>query len=549
MTNDPTTQRRFPFPEGKGPGVRSPIAYFEAHQRTLDLALIALVTAIAAALRLASLGRIPYGVHPDEAQLGTDAHRIMSEGWIGVYTHAALGQPAGHSYLATPAIWLFGDTPFALRLTLALVALVAVPLLYLVARVSLGRAEAFFASLMLAISYWHLLYSRVSHWSISYGTVVLAVLLCLLVAMRTRQWPWFAAAGLLLGAGVYTYNVYPIAIGAVAVSVAIVTIVRYRGDLRWWLRSLALMFGVALIVAAPMIWYVADPDAYYWQHLNDYSNVSVRKTPEYRQADTGGKIRILAAQAKRFAATYAWNGRVDDVDGNGLRPMFDPLTLVLLLSGIAIAIRRRGEPAMIAALCCFAIIPLPAVLQRGSMMRGPVGAAPFAMLLAALPLAAVWRGAMRETPVVRAGAVLLIACFVAFIGAMNVHDYFWTWRESPVVRQVYFSEMTTASDYMRALPPAAYVYFYSERASINLEMRQFLAPDVRGEDRSREFSALAGSIDGIDRTRPAVFVLLGPYVDLLPSIEARYPGGAPREFSRDGKFEFVAYEVGLASSQ
>ena len=97
------------------------------------------------------LGNVPYGVHSDEAQVGTDAHRILSEGWIGVYTHAALGQPAGHAYLTTPSIWLLGDNAFALRLPLALVALAAIPLLYLLVRVSFGRVEAAFASTLLAV--------------------------------------------------------------------------------------------------------------------------------------------------------------------------------------------------------------------------------------------------------------------------------------------------------------------------------------------------------------------------------------------------------------
>ena len=51
---------------------------------------------------------------------------------------------------------------------------------------------------------------------------------------------------------------------------------------------------------------------------------------------------------------------------------------------------------VIAALCAFAIIPLPAVLQKGSIMREPVGAAPYAMFLAALPLAWLWRRGMRS---------------------------------------------------------------------------------------------------------------------------------------------------------
>ena len=44
--------------------------------------------------------------------------------------------------------------------------------------------------------------------------------------------------------------------------------------------------------------------------------------------------------------------------------------------------------AIVAAICCLVIIPLPATLQQGSVMRQPVAVAPYVALLAALPLAA-----------------------------------------------------------------------------------------------------------------------------------------------------------------
>ena len=158
--------------------------YARAHPWSIDVALLALLTACAAALRLPLLGDLPYGVHGDEAQVGLDAHRVLRDGWIGVYTHAALGQPSGHAYLTAPSIWLLGDTAFALRLPLALVGVAQIPLLYLLVRLLANRLEATLAAALLTISYWQLFYSRVAHWSISYATVLLAAMLCLALAMR-----------------------------------------------------------------------------------------------------------------------------------------------------------------------------------------------------------------------------------------------------------------------------------------------------------------------------------------------------------------------------
>ena len=522
-------------------------AYFDAHPWAVDAVLIAIVTAVAAALRLTLLGDIPYGLHPDEAQLGTDAHKIMDGHLIGVYTHAALGQPAGHSYFTLPSIWLLGDTAFALRLPLALVGVAAIPLLYLLVRVALARTEAFFAAALLALSYWHLLYSRVAHWSISYPTVLLAAMLCLMLGMKSHRRAWFVASGAILGLGVYTYNVYPIAVVAFALSVAIITFVRRRGpEWRWWRGSVLVLFAVAFVVALPMFIYVARPNSYYWKHFDNYSEVSVTRTQEYRDAGVGGKARLIGEQAGTFAKAYVWDGHRDSVDASGIRPMFDWPTLALLAAGLLLAVRRRREPMVIAALCCVFVIPLPAVLQQGSITRQPLGAAPFAMFIAALPLAAAWRAAMTARPEVRIPLGAGIAAVIAVMAAITVHDYFWTWRRATLTAFVYHAEVTAASEYMRTLPPDTSVYFYSDRHPFRIETRQFLAPNVHGSDRSSEFSAFNGSITKIDRTRPVVFVLLGRYRSLAPDLEAAYPGGRLITGTRAGVTEFLAYEVAPA---
>ena len=75
---------------------------------------------------------------------------------------------------------------------------------------------------------------------------------------------------------------------------------------------------------------------------------------------------------------------------------------------------------------------------------------------------------------------------VAVIATATVRDYFWTWREDPFTREVYFSEMTSASTYMRELPDGTIVLLYSDRAPFDLEMRRMIAPRVAGTDRSAD---------------------------------------------------------------
>lgn len=527
------------------------VTFFRERDWALDAVLVVAVTLAAAVTRLVLLGEIPYGLHPDEAQVGTDVHKILRGDFIHVYTMAVLGQPSGHAWISVPAIWLLGDTLFAVRLTLALIAIAAIPLLYALVRITYGRTEAFFSAALLTVSYWHLMYSRVAHWSISYGTVLLAVLLCLALGMRTRRRRWFAAAGIAMGLGVYTYNIYPIAVVAVAAFLGVITWLNYRNDLAWWGRSMLLTWGIAIIIATPMIIYISNPDSFYWFHINNYQDVGVLDSPEFKEAGFAGKAELIAEQARTFVAHYAWDADPDIVDGFGIRPVFDPPTLVLLAGGLVLALLDRRNAMVIAALCCLLIIPLPAVLQRGSIMRQPVAAAPFVAFLAALPLAWLWRGALRAWDVNRVAAAASFAgaiAALALVTTITVRDYFWVWREDDWTRLIYSSEITTASSYMDRLPDDVYVLLYSDRWPFRIEIRQFLAPDARGEDRSSEFGGNPDDYSIPDPSRPATFVLIGAYTDRLPHIEEAHPGGTRRVFQRDGKLEFIAYEVGFGES-
>jgi hypothetical protein len=560
-----------------GARVRS---YFEARPLALDLALGGFATLVAGLLRLIRLGDIPYGVHPDEAGIALDAVRVTHDGWIGAYSHAALGIPTLNSYLMAPGIALYGRSAFAMRIDLALVGLAAVPLTYALVRVAYARTEAFFAALLLAVSYWHLFYSRIAHMSISYPTLLLGALLCMFIGLRINpqmtqmdtdggddrrvspvagmeavrgrasgiwvQRAWFAAAGALLGLCVYAYNVGAIAVLAAAVFLAVLTLVRYRSRAafrRWW-PALVVCFGAALIVSVPFLWYIHNPDAYFWTHIDTYRDVGVTRTQEYRDADTWGKVRIIADQLRDFAGTYIWHGKFDFVDASGLRPMLDPMTLALLAMGLVMAFRRWREPLVIAAVCCIVVVPLPALQQQGSMMREPLGAAPFLMFVGALPLAALWRWGLRAGPSAKALVFGLGALApVVVIGVTTIHDYFWTWRYDGDTRYVYHQEITSASLYMRTLPPNAYVLFYSDRHPLSLETRRFLSPDTLGEDRSTEFSSADGAIYLPAWKGPVVFILLGRYLPLINELERRYPGGVEGEVRHDGLVDFYAYEV------
>ena len=86
------------------------------HPLAWDITLILAITIIAWWIRSVDLTTVPPGLHGDEAATGLEARRILEQGWIGVYTGMAGGNPTGFYYLDA-LLFKFVDNPIlAVRL-------------------------------------------------------------------------------------------------------------------------------------------------------------------------------------------------------------------------------------------------------------------------------------------------------------------------------------------------------------------------------------------------------------------------------------------------
>ena len=249
------------------------------------------------------------------------------------------------------------------------------PLAYAVFRLQANRTVATIAAILLATSLWHFHFSRVAHWSITYPTVELLVLLFWSLGMRDGRWRWFILAGATLGFGMYTYNVYPIFVIAFAIWVALYTLLSRRGDkFRPWAMRVTAAAAVSVLVAMPLFLYIADGSNHYFEHYNQYyEHFSVLATDAFEQGDTGERIDIVTNQIEKWVGAYGWKGMQDYTDGAGANgePIFDKLTVALLVSGVAYAVWNWRKTPHLMALLFFLIIPLTSVLQINSHYRGP----------------------------------------------------------------------------------------------------------------------------------------------------------------------------------
>ena len=494
----------------------------------LTISLLLLILALTLFLRVYRLTDVPSGLHGDEAVFGIDARRILHEGYIGPFSPLALGQPTGPMYLAALSVWRFGNTIFAVRLVSALMGTLTVMLLFVVARRSYGDRAALWSAALLAVQGWHLHYSRIGFPIASWPFSVLLFAGVLTEALRRdetdhRAWAWWAAAGGTLAAGIYVYNahLWLVAVGTALAGVALL----WQRALKWRQQAVrGALFGFALLVIAlPLLMFAVKPQNGYFNHFH---SVSVSQMSIWQTQGIGAKLFWLGRQYLLFWARLASPLKIDFVDGSGITAMLSPLMLLLVVSGMGVVVTRRQRALGLIGMALVFLTPVGGLFTDDGhgFTRRSFAMAPLLALFAGIALDETLAFVLRRRQrFFRWGGVSGLAALTGFLIYQTLWNYFGVFAADGTQRWIFCRALTDASAFMLTLPPDAAIYFYSARWSVNYDTRQFLAPTIHAQDRSRQF----GRAD--DPPLPAetltAYLFLDEYLpeaDLMPQ---RHPGG------------------------
>lgn len=536
-----------------------------------EIGVLLLIVAVAAVVRFTDLADIPPGVQGDEAAIAIEGRRVREEGWIGPYSPIAAGMPTGVIYAVSGAQRLFGDSIHSVRLVAAFFGTLTVPLLYLLMRRSFGRYAAVAGAGFLAVTGWHIHYSRMGFPNIDWPFFVTAGLLALVEASRSASRWWWAGAGALLGLGVYTYSSHMVFLALIAahlgltllglpailLGMAVLLSVASPGVLSTLLIAIAVAallvspfsprsrgrFGgavvfaaVLVVVALPMIRYAADERNNYFGYGE---RLSLTNSEEWAaRSGTGERVTFLAGRYVDYWDRLCCHPRFDGVDATGTVPLVPLSMLLLAFAGMGFALWRGHRLlATVGALTVLAV-PLTSVLSVDFALRRTLILTVFLAMFAGVAMVEAVRYGWRW----RYGryAVLPLVGLLAVVSVrQNLDDYFNGTVTSSQIRWVDAVEMVAASRYAATLPDGSYVYFLTERWPFSHEIRRYFAPDAAGEDRSEDFGEYRLPYDP-ENGRP-VYVLVGRYEDDLTRLQARYPGGDVVSRGPEENPDFIAY--------
>jgi 4-amino-4-deoxy-L-arabinose transferase-like glycosyltransferase len=403
----------------------------------LGQALLLAVVVVATFLRFYRLDSVPTGLLYDEAYNGLDVVRIL-DGARPIFLSGNFGREALFIYLQAISVALLGHTDLALRLVSAIIGSLTVIVSYPLVRRLFDHRVAILTTAMIAISTWHIIFSRIGLRSILLPFFVIVTFLFMwrgIQASGTPETPtikaresfvWNSLAGLSLGLTAYTYSsarFVPIVIMAFVSYLAIWHFELFRRSLRGFVN----MAVVASIVVAPLGVYFAHNPADFTARSNAISVFN----PEL---NNGSTLQTLATTTKKTLGMFSVEGdRNWDRNISG-RPVFDPILSVAMLLGAFVLIRRFRQPAYAFVLIWLIVMLLPNIVTVKDVPNflRVTGIMPAVFIIPALGIVTIWRWwEDRTSPRLRPMAQILTVLLLIIGTADSYRSYFHIWAQAP----------------------------------------------------------------------------------------------------------------------
>ncbi|MFO7678684.1 MAG: hypothetical protein R6X34_01410 [Chloroflexota bacterium] len=550
--------------------------------RRLEMALLLAILLLAAGLRLWRLDQLPPGFYHDEAYNGLDALSLVQgktfpqfyEGWelyaqdahgdnppaptrFPIFFEGNYGRELLHIYLMALSIWLLGPTPFAVRLVPALAGVLAVFTTYLAAKAVLGTGEIEDQRLKLKNEY--VSQSLILHLSPLFAAFFMAILLPAIhfsrfglrmmpfVVVETlvvyffwrgvngakenpqssilrqaqdrfvnRQFFVFALAGLFLGLGVYVY-----AAGRVLPLLFVVFVPLWfwqdKAARRLW-RQVALMAGVSLLTALPLLLYFARYPYFFSFRMAYVANKGLGVV-------AGQPFLTWFLNVGRVIGGLFWQGETHLRHNLPGRPFLDPIQTILFLAGLVHILRQKFNPRALFLLLWLIVMLLPSILSGDAPHFGRMsGALPVVAIFLAMGLVKVGEMVNSLQFTVNNRRLLLFTVYGTLFTASLIftfRDYFIRYANHPQLAADFYLPDWELGQLAAAQPADTMLYLtptQEEMATIYFALAD--------PDRLRSYSGADGAIPAGKPGQPSLYFIRPDDALSLHNLQTYFPQGS-----------------------
>jgi 4-amino-4-deoxy-L-arabinose transferase-like glycosyltransferase len=512
----------------------------------LQLGLLLVILAVAIWLRVPDLATIPPNVHGDEGAIGLEARRLLA-GQLPVVFATGWNQfPALGFAIDAASMRIFGDGLSGLRMASAIEGVLSIGALYVLVRRLWGWRPALLAAAFLAMSAWHIHFSRTGFLNMQSPLVTLVALYFLVRGVQDgRPLDWLVC-GLAIGLSLEVYYAARLA----PVLIAIYLGFRVLTDRRFVTRRvhvlgmLTMAFG-ATVFFAPMAAVYARDLATFTGHT---SGVMLSSPSNLAHELDGYHVttlpEVLVIQAQHTLEAFHIRGETSLEYGH-VAPLFDFWTGALLAMGALAVMLRPGSARglLLASWVWLALVLGSVILIDALYSPRLVVAIPALVLGPALMLDTVWRGVTRLSG--RVGTYAFAGPVVLLLGLAlqgNVHDYF----DVQIVQRQPAGRFSLLSSYASSIVDRYRLYVIGRPDwTLTYDAPRFLVPNPDAVDVRN--AALALPLEHIPSSKGVAFLVengADDFAQRMAAIRDAYPDGRETVISeRPGRPTLTSYLV------
>lgn len=398
----------------------------------VTLALLGILL-LAFFFRVYRISSIPSDPESDHVEASKDVWDIL-QGQYRIFFPRNTGREPTQFYLTALLSKLFGYGWLTLRLTMALVGVLNVIPMYFLGKELLDKRFGVLAAFFVAVSYWHVIISRIGLRIVLAPLWTAATLYALLRAFRTRRRNDFLLAGACLGVGLFGYYAFRI-VPLLVIAFCVVKVLVDRGPgfrLGHFAANVLLLVVTSALVFLPMLRLMYDePKMYWYRALTRTTGLEV-STPR----DDG---KVFADNVKRALLMFNYEGDDAWPESVPTRPALDYVSGGLFVLGVAYVLYlllAKRNPLAVYLLVAMFVLLLPCTLSIAFPNEVPSNlrasaVIPVMLVLVALPVYLVgrqvvhaFRGSMGIVLVLVLGGLMLWQAV-----KLNYQTYFTDYRE------------------------------------------------------------------------------------------------------------------------
>jgi 4-amino-4-deoxy-L-arabinose transferase-like glycosyltransferase len=477
---------------------------------------LALVLLAGIWMRAYLLDRMPFGVECDEAGAGAEAYDIVLSKFNSFTIHPN-GRPLFMLLPKVVAMAFLGTDNVGLRLMAVVFGVLGILALYLIARRFYGPRVALASAALLALSRWHVHFSRYG-WSNTEMLVYIMVGFYMLVrGLATRRKWYFVGAGLILAFAIQTETAARVLPFILAGLLAYFLVAQRDFLKRNWRSVLAMLLGIWLGGAGMFMFWAKKPN-YLFQRVYEVSVFS-----DDTNAPRTNLLKGLVESAKLSMTQLNWHGDYRPRHNGGMtgEPVADFWTAILFALGFGWTFFhwkrfRHYLPLMwFFGFMCASIFAIEAPQSHRAF-----GVVPAVFLIIGAFLDQT-RRLFQET-LGKIGTWSVGVAFVLLlipIGSINYHKYFDTY---PAFDQ----ECTSAAKYMGRVWPQAEHLIMSAYLWMGHPPFKFYARDIKGNFYYNATQAVPYRKDPV---QDVVYTTILEYPNVMPTLRWFYPQGIYHE--------------------